>query len=339
MRDRKKRKESNLSWLLYLLLIALILIYALYGNVVVGGVAVILIVIILVFEIRTSISTEGTKKSLIDIGVAVGAAIALWIVLSVVLQTPAPVDAVSSCSMLPVLHRGDLVVLHGLGNVSAFVAQNHVPVINVSRHAFDLMQGNMSNEFLAYFAYVTNASRIAFAIANNTAYNVSLYNTQCASQYSYLGEPYKIAECMVSEQQQAQNLIRYSYALGSVNIGGQVYKAVYTSQISVGNVTLSENYSNPIIVYSASSRDTFSGDIIHRLYAVLNVSGEYYFLTKGDNNQALDIEFGNYPVNSSSAIGYVIADIPIIGYVKLLLSGQIATPAGCNQTLSSKPVS
>jgi hypothetical protein len=75
--------------------------------------------------------------------------------------------------------------------------------------------------------------------------------------------------------------------------------------------------------------------VIHRLYAILNVSGQYYFLTKGDNNQALDIEFENYPASKSDVLGYVIADVPVVGYVKLLLSGQVATPAGCNQTLST----
>ncbi|MCL5239482.1 MAG: hypothetical protein M1286_03360 [Candidatus Marsarchaeota archaeon] len=337
MKVRKKKKEPSLSWLLYILLVALIIVYALYGNIVIGAVAFFLIIIILVFEVKTSIATEGTKKSLVDIGAAVGAAIVVWVLLIVVLQTPAPVDAVSSCSMLPVMHRGDLVVLHGIGNVSSFAAQHNVPVINVSRSAFDKMEGNMSNEFLAYFAYADNASRIAYAIANNTTYNVSLYNTLCASQYTYLNQPGKIATCQVSAKEQARNLIRYNYSLGSINIGGQLFKAIYTSQISIGNTTLSENYSNPIIVYKTTSRDSFSGDIIHRLYAVLNVSGEYYFLTKGDNNQALDIEFGNYPANQSAVLGYVIADIPVVGYVKLLLSGQIATPAGCNQTLSTNP--
>jgi len=77
----------------------------------------------------------------------------------------------------------------------------------------------------------------------------------------------------------------------------------------------------------------FSGSIIHRIYAILNVSGSYYFLTKGDNNQALDIEFGNYPANETSVVGYVIAEIPVLGYVKLILSGQLSVPQGCNQTI------
>jgi hypothetical protein len=46
------------------------------------------------------------------------------------------------------------------------------------------------------------------------------------------------------------------------------------------------------------------------------------------------MEFANYPANQSDVLGYVIADIPVVGYVKLLLSGQLSTPAGCDQVLS-----
>ncbi len=339
MKDKKARKhESKLSWLLYLLLIALIAIYALYGNIVVGAVAFILIIIILVFEVRTSVATEGARKSVVDIGVAIGAAVIFWILLIIVLHTSAPVDAVSSCSMLPALHRGDLVVLHGIDNVSNFAQSNHVPVISVNQSAFDAMQASMPNEFLAYFAYFNgNKSQISYVIPNSSVqYDIGLYNTICVSQAQYLGKQSVVSKCSVPVQAQQPNLIKYSYSIGSLHYGREVFSAIYTSNITIGNTTISENYSNPIIVYQTTSRDSFSGSIIHRLYAILNVSGQYYFLTKGDNNQALDIEFGNYPSNQSAVLGYVIGDIPVLGYVKLLLSGQIATPAGCNTTLSTQ---
>lgn len=334
---KKQKPEPGLSWLLYLLLALLIVVYALIGNPIVGAAALLLIIIILFFEIKSSVSEEGTRKSIIDIATAIGAAVVVWVLLIVFLHTTAPVDAVSSCSMLPVLHRGDLVVLHGIGNVTSFVASKHVPLINVTQAEFARMQGNMASEFLAYFAYFNgNKSKLSYVLPNSSsAYQIALYNTVCISDKQYLGEQSQLAQCLVQVQQQQANLIKYSYALGNLSSQKQVFSAIYTSQISVGNATLSENYTNPIIVYETTSRDAFSGSIIHRLYAVLNVSGSYYFLTKGDNNQALDIEFGNYPANQSEVLGYVIADIPIIGYVKLLLSGEIAMPAGCNETLST----
>ncbi len=331
---KKGNRRSELYlWLLYILLFALIALYALYGSALVGAAAVLLIIALVVLEVKASIANEGAKRGLLDIGIAVGAAIVVWVLLAAFLQTAAPLDAVSSCSMLPTMHRGDLVVLHGIGNFSSFVAQKHIPVVSMSASAFDAMQRNMSNEFLAYFAYYGNASRITYVLENSTPYNVGLYNTVCVSAADYYGRPGGIAGCRVGGQ--AGLPIWYSYSLGNLSYGNYVFKALYTSSIGILNTSLTENYSNPIIVYRATGNDAFSGDIVHRVYAALNVSGTYYFLTKGDNNQALDIEFGNYPVNQSDVVGYVVADVPALGYVKLLLSGQLATPAGCNTTLSA----
>lgn len=335
MGKKNKKQESKLSWFLYILLIALILSYAVTSIAILGLLAFLLIVLILVFEVKSSIKKEGTKKSIIDIVSAIGAAIVVWILLIVFLHTSAPVDAVSSCSMLPALHRGDLVVLHGIDNISAFISNNHVPVVNLSKSEFEKMQNNMSSEFLTFYAYFNNKSKISYTIPGNAPYKVGLYNTQCVSTEIYLNKMNLLYTCYVPQQNQSSNLIRYGYSRGTFSLNNQTYKAIYTSQISIGNETIGDNYTAPIIVYQTTRKDTFYPEsIIHRLYAVLNVSGSYYFLTRGDNNQALDIEFGNYPANRSNVVGYVIADIPIVGYVKLLLSGQIETPAGCNQLLS-----
>ncbi len=336
--SKKKKPESKLSWILYIVLAILIVLYAANSNILVGAAAFLLIIVIVVFEVKTSVASEGARKSVVDILSAVAAAVFVWLLLIFLLHTNAPVDAVSSCSMLPVLHRGDLVVLHGIDNVSSFAASHHVPMINVNEGAFARMQGNITTEFLAFFAYFNgNKANYSYIFTNGVHYQVGLYNTVCISQAQYLGQPNRIGECLVPNQSQLSNLIRYSYAIGKLVINNnQTYSALYTSQIYIGNQSIADNYSNPIIVYQTTSKDSFSGSIIHRLYAILNVSGNYYFITRGDNNQALDIEFGNYPSNKSAVLGYVLTDIPVVGYVKLLLSGQIATPAGCNMQLSTQ---
>ncbi len=337
MAEKKKKQEPQVSWLLYALLAILIILYAFDNNILLGALALILILAIVALELKYSIKAEGMKKSFIDIVGAVAAAIIVWILLVIFLQTSAPVDAVSSCSMLPALHRGDLVVLHGLGNMPEFLSSHDVPVFNVSQQAFDQMQSNMPDEFLAFYAYFNgNKSLISYTIPSGAKYAVGLYSTSCLSSEEYQGQASRLAQCYVPIQDQRSNLIQYNYSIGTLTTSGVgSVPALYTSQITVGNRTISENYSDPIIVYETTSMDTFSGSIIHRLYAVLNVSGSYYFLTKGDNNQALDMEFGNYPANQSSVLGYVVADIPVVGYVKLLLSGQLLTPAGCNETLQN----
>lgn len=332
----KKKEESKLSWILYGLLAVTIVLYAMTSSALIGGIALLTILIILVFEVKTSLKSEGVKRSLIDIASAVAAAVVVWLLLIFLLHTSAPVDAVSSCSMLPALHRGDLVVLRGITSMQSFISSTHIPVINVSSGAFSSMESGINSEFIAFFAYVNgNKTRISYlTLTNNSNFTIGLYNTACLSQKGYLGLQSQDYLCYVPPQQQVQNLIRYNYSIGKLYMNGSTFNAIYTSSISVMNASVADNYSNPIIVYQTTGKDSFSGSIIHRLYAVLNVSGSYYFLTRGDNNQALDMEFANYPANQSDVVGYVIADIPLVGYVKLLLSGQLATPAGCNQVLS-----
>ncbi len=330
----KKEKSNRLAWALYALLALLIVAYAVLGSALVGLAALAVIICIFYYEIRHSVKTEGTRRSVIDMVGAICAAIAVWIVLIVLLHTTAPVDAVSSCSMLPVLQRGDLVLLSGITNITGFAESKHVPVVSVSGAAFASMEANMSQEFLSYYAYFNgNKSEISYIFDNASNYSIGLYNTKCLSTYSYLGRADMLRTCYVSQASQARDLIRYNYSIGKVSVAGAVHNIVYTSAISIGNTSIIENYSNPIIVYQTTAEDYFSGSIIHRVVALVNASGQYYFLTKGDNNQALDIEFENYPANQSEALGYVLADVPLLGYVKLLLSGQLAVPAGCNQTI------
>lgn len=61
------------------------------------------------------------KNSLLELGQALALALVAWFALQFVLQTNAPLDVVTSCSMLPVLERGDLILVRG-GQVNAPLA-------------------------------------------------------------------------------------------------------------------------------------------------------------------------------------------------------------------------
>ena len=309
--------------------------YAVVNSLFIGVAAFALVVIILFYEFRQSIKDEGTKSTVIDIAKALGVVAVVWLILIVVLGTTQPVNVVASCSMLPVLNRGDLVFLHGISNMSNFLQNNRIPVINVSQSEFSNMYANMNTEFLAFFAYSkANPSDIGY-IGNfsNSSYAIGLYNTHCIDYYSYLSEPMEYGRCMVPMSYQSKNLIKYNYSIGQAVINGTTEQAVYTSSITIANHTVIENYSNPIVIYATTPQDYFTGDIIHRVVAALRVGSSYYILTKGDNNPGLDIEFGNYPINESSVIGYRITGVPILGYLKLIISGQFGAVAGCNQVM------
>jgi len=318
-------------WPYYVIFILLILLYAKTGNIALGILSFLMIVVILYVEAKTSVKAEGTKKTVVDIAVAIGAALVLWVLLMLVLHTYSPLDAVASCSMLPTLQRGDLVVLSGITNFTQFIDTHHIPVINMTSQEFSYFESNINNEFLTYYAYMNGNKSYISEIVPSTGYNIGLYNTKCLSTYSYLGQQSNYYKCYVASQ--SGNLIKYNYGIGKMYLNGKIVNIVYTSSITIGNETIYENYSNPIIVYRTTSSDSFSGDIIHRVYAAIDVNGKYYMLTKGDNNPGLDIEFSNYPPGESSVVGYNIASVPVIGYLKLVLSGEFATPSGCNQTI------
>jgi len=120
LKRTKKKEPQLLSWLLYILFFASIALYAVTSNFICGIITILLFILILYYEVKSSLASAGMRRSIIDIGSAVGAAILVWILLIFLLRTSAPVDAVSSCSMLPALHRGDLVVLQGIVNVTQF---------------------------------------------------------------------------------------------------------------------------------------------------------------------------------------------------------------------------
>ena len=82
---------------------------------------------------------------------------------------------------------------------------------------------------------------------------------------------------------------------------------------------------NDVIVF-----ETSGGLIVHRAALSINDDdGKLLFLTKGDNNQALDQEGPFSPVEKKDIHGTLLFKVPFVGYLKLLLFGQFETPDGC----------
>ena len=132
-KEAQKKQSHIVLYLLYAALLILIALYIAYGSVPAGLAAFVVLIITLVAEVKSSISEEGAKRTVVEIAVAVVAVVAFFGILSLILQTGfPPVSAVASCSMLPTLHRGDLVLLHGIPNMSSFLSSRSIPVVNVS---------------------------------------------------------------------------------------------------------------------------------------------------------------------------------------------------------------
>ncbi len=339
---KPRSPEDTVIDILYALFIISVVAYVLTSNSLAGMLSAFFLVVIIVATLRYSIREEGIKKTVKEVIEAVVAVAAVWLILIVALQTTSPVQAVVSCSMLPNLQLGEMLLVHGISNLGYFAAQEKVPIVNVNSSAFNAMLAGMNenllnDEFLQYYPYVPgNKSAIlntSGIVTDSQVYDVGLYNTKCVDQYIYYHDYSRLYSCYVPVQDQRSNLIRYNYSIGNATISGRQYKIVYTSGITIGNTTIIENYSNPIILYETVPQDYFQSNItiVHRLVAVINVSGSYYALTKGDNNPALDIEFGNYPAAGKNVESYVIAKVPYLGYLKLAFGG--ADTSGCNQVI------
>jgi len=331
--EKKQRRMQNDEKALYALLFLLILAYA-FTKLYVFSIAFVLVfATLLIVEMKRDIKVLGLKTTAIELLETLGIILVVWVLAVFVLGTSSPFDVVPSCSMLPVLKIGDVVVLRHISNITMFLASNHIPVVNVSRQAYQEMLKNMSREFLAYYAYFGgNKSDVSYLVEPGEKYSIGLYNTQCLAYYAYEGERYNFAKCFVNNSIQQDNLIKYYYTIGKVLLNGTPYQIVYTNSIKIANTTINDTYTEPIIVYSTIPQDTFSGNIVHRLIAAINANGQYYLITKGDNNQAFDIQFGNYPPSSNQTMGYVVAKIPWIGYITLAFKGGIET-TGCDQVI------
>lgn len=103
--------------------------------------------------------------------------------------------------------------------------------------------------------------------------------------------------------------------------------------ITVHNVTYYENLSDDVIVYSPYINGTpVEGDIIHRVFLKLKVGNDYYLLTKGDNNDFIDATVYDI-ISQKNVKGRVAFRVPILGYLKLFISGYFAEPEGCDTVL------
>jgi len=142
----KALKFFSQGWGLYVIPLALVLLYyplelAPYSAVL-GLLCFLSMVYIIVADMKpTKAETKNISKPLWELAKTLAIALAAWVIVCIVLQTGKPMNVVTSCSMLPVLHRGDLVFLQG-GQINAPTAQ-----ITSSLKAADISYVNCTASF------------------------------------------------------------------------------------------------------------------------------------------------------------------------------------------------
>jgi signal peptidase I len=331
-RTKKKQgsdtaKDKITVWPIYVMIIVALVLYILLERIrilaiTLGIVTFFLIIIAIVLELISGKNEVGYKKSILEIAVAIIVVVVLWYGLKFFLATNNPIDVVPSCSMLPYLHRGDMIFLHGVSSISQIKA----PIIDVTSSQMSRVLSSPDSESLSCVAYITNASGTYIRQTLAPGYKVGLIEDS--------NGVYRL----VSKQEESGNVVQYTCGTREVKLStGQILNEAYTTSITVNNRTIAGDRNNSIVVYGTRPGDLFyeEGDayVVHRVYAILNDSGDYYVLTKGDNNPGLDIQYGNYPPNMSQVQGKVVGVIPYLGYLKLIISGNLVVPQGCNSTV------
>jgi len=274
------------------------------------------IVFFVAVEIKQGVKKHGWKHEIVDTLVAVFIAVLLWISASIILNSSTPISAVASCSMLPNLERGDFIIVQG--------AEAEAYEISMTLAELDSLNGPVTVE--RYDGAETTLSMPLYAYcACNPSEELCRQFSQAPELFTEKQGPfsYHYAMCEVEFEGGVKG---YGKCLQYVEFRGRKYYA---------------NMSNDIIVYVPASSDLYYqiGDIVHRLFFKIDVNGETYYLTKGDNNPIMDIQAAdmscknlnirNHPVAEESLRGKVIGRVPYLGYLKLFIIGQWTEDEQC----------
>jgi len=301
---------------IYGLILLFFILYFVTGIWLFGLLIGLCIVYVVILEFAHGTREHGLKDEIKETAVALLLALLVWFGASFVLQTSAPLNAIVSCSMLPHIARGDMVVLSG-DRVSA-PTEGVATIAGISRAQ----------------VYENGAP---VADVNGSIYSYCATRQQTALCQRFISSPESFTE--------KHGALAFAYEkCGIVMDGGR--ETAYgpcVSYLEVNGNRYYENLSNDIVVYQPNKGEYYArvGDIIHRAYILLknNEDGKTYFLTKGDNNPIFDIQVydeasgqGNAPVEISRSKGRILVSVPYLGYFKLFISpAAIVTPEGCDR--------
>ncbi len=268
----------------------------------------------------------GWKKELEEIVVAILAGVVLWYGAGFLLHTSAPLDSIVSCSMLPHMDRGDMVLLSGSG-ISA-------PMAEVNASEWEQIKRMMRTNFTCGLC------------SEKGAYNFSICRSGCGGSclIAIDGKPVSGSN---------DSLFSYNYGLCRLRgANGDIQNDVCVKSVTIKGKEYHENFSNDVVVYEPLENSVFVGSTIHRVLVKVSVDGKFYYLTKGDNNEVLDVQAPssrtdagnggclfftesreNKPVPQENIKGKVIFKAPYLGYLKLFLWGYLGEPSGCDTVI------
>ncbi len=293
------------------IIVITLFLYLLTKNIFFGILVALEIFGFVALEIKSGVKSHGWFNEIKETVIALVVALVLWGAAIFILNTTSPISAVASCSMLPALDRGDFVIVQGS---------------EITAYTFSLTP----EEF---------QELLAPSVIGNRSFVGSVYSycTQFKDQFcsEWATQPDKFIE------KRGPLLFHYSICAIKYNDGKIISEPCVTSvEFKSKNYTI--NTAFDIIVYQPTYGEIYSliGDIVHRTKFKLDVNGEIYYLTKGDNNPIFDIQvfdytkkMGNLPISEDRLKGKIIGRIPFLGYLKLFISGLFTEPAQCKTQL------
>lgn len=276
-------------------------------------------------ETAVGVKQGGWKSEIKEIGIAIGIALVVWYGAGFILNTPSPVNAIVSCSMLPQLQRGDMVVLQG-GSPQA-------PVIEVS-----------GKEAQALYSSPTVHYPNGTAVVNGSIYS---YCTSITYHADQICDAFKASPESFYETR-GNFTFRYAKCPRTFDNDPKQYVEPCVESVEYNGATYGTDLKNDVIVYATKPGELYhyttgGGDIIHRDILTVNTPDGAIYLTKGDNNAIFDLQAfyydnlvpalqgaGNTPAGQAQFKGKVIARVPYLGYPKLFISLFFEEPQGCN---------
>ena len=273
---------------------------------IIGALIVLELVFFVAVEVKTGVKRHGWKHEVVDTVIAIVIALMLWFGATIVLNTSTPISGVVSCSMLPNLERGDFIIVQG-AEVDAYE-------ISMTQSELESLNGPVTVTADG-MEYSVPMPLYSYCNCNPPDPLCQKFDKNPGDIVEEIGAfTYHYTMCKFNYKN--NDMTGYGKCLEYVEFKGQKY---YT------------NLSHDTIVYMPIQGDLYGyvGDIVHRAFFKIDVDGEKYYLTKGDNNPIMDLqvdgcsnpELVNHPVPEENVKGKVIARIPYLGYLKLLISG------------------
>lgn len=308
----------------YILLLLLFFAYLITKNALVGLSAGALIVFIVAWEFYAGVKSNGFKSEAKETVFALALALLVWFGAGWLLNTPVPINAIVSCSMLPSYERGDMVVLQGA-----------IPKAPVFDYEGSLSQINNTARILhEEDEFYVNGSMFAYCTQYGSRSEACAQFAAAPSEFEEYHGPVKIT---------------YGTCTRTWPKEGQQRETICALSAEFAGEKIPFDYTNDIVVYQPKPKDLYSlvGDIVHRAaFGVRASDGSIAYFTKGDNNPVFDFQVydgkynaGNSPVDYAQIKGKVIARIPYIGNFKMFITPPVlfssSAESGCDSYFKS----